>query len=75
MKGWKVLCTVNNRMQAEVLKSYLESRGINVFMQGEAAGSIYGLSSGPLAQVDLLVAEEQYGEAEKNLKGYQENDG
>lgn len=61
-------------MEAEVLKSYLESSGIKVFMRVEAAGQLYGLSTGPLAEVDLLVAEEQFQEAERLLEEYQEND-
>lgn len=70
MEDWKVLCTVNNRMEAEILKGYLESQGIKVFMREEAAGAIYGLASGPLAEVDLLVSSEQHEEGKKVLEGY-----
>ena len=40
-------------------------------MKDEALGTIYGLSSGPLAEVDLLVSEEQFQEAERLLEEYQ----
>lgn len=71
MDEWKLLCTVNNRMEAEILRSYLESQGIKVFMREESAGAIYGLASGPLAEVDLLVSPEQYEEGKNVLEGYQ----
>lgn len=74
MKQWKSLCTVNNKMEAEILKSSLESRGFRVILKGEAVGEIYGLTSGPLAQVEILVASEQYEEAEKFLEEYPEDD-
>jgi len=74
MDQWKVLCTVNNRIEAEILKGYLESQGIRVFMQEESAGTIYWLSSGPLAEVDLLVSQEQYKEAERVLEVYEKDE-
>ena len=39
-------------------------------MREEAAGAIYGLASGPLAEVDLLVSSEQHEEGKKVLEGY-----
>lgn len=71
MEEWKTICTVNNQMEAEILRGYLESQGIKVLMRGEAAGQVYGLSSGPLAEVDILVAKDQYQEAEKALEEFQ----
>lgn len=44
-------------------------------MKDEALGAIYGLSSGPLAEVDLLVFEDQLQEAERLLEEYQEDEG
>ena len=66
---------MSNQIQAQILKSYLESQGVKVFMKDEALGAIYGLSSGPLAEVDLLVFEDQLQEAERLLEEYQEDEG
>lgn len=60
-------------MEAEILKGYLESREIKVFLKGEAAGQLYGLSSGPLAQVELFVPSEQFDLALGILEEYQNN--
>ena len=60
-------------MEAEILKGYLESREIKVFLKGEAAGQLYGLSSGPLAQVELFVPSEQFDLALSILEEYQNN--
>jgi hypothetical protein len=74
LSQWKTLCTVNNQMEGEILKGYLESHGIRAVLRSEAAGEIYGLTAGPLAEVDVLVAFEQYEEAERILEEYPEDE-
>lgn len=74
MEGWKKLCTAKNGIQAEIIKSYLEANGVKVYLLDEAVGSLYGLSAGPLAEVDLLVAEAQFEAARKYLEDYQEDE-
>lgn len=44
-----------NWLEAQVLKGRLESEGIPVLLRGEALGPLYGLTTGGLAEVDLLV--------------------
>ena len=44
-----------NRMEAQIVKGRLESHGIPAFMQGEALGAIYGLTTGGLAATLVLV--------------------
>jgi len=50
-----VIETVPGRLQAEILRAMLESRGIAVWLSQESAAAAIGLAMGPLAQVDLLV--------------------
>lgn len=73
MDGWKSLLTARNQIEAEVIKSYLESRGIKVILQGEAAGHVYGLSTGPLAEVQVLVPVEQHLDAVKIMEEYEDD--
>lgn len=44
-----------NLMEAEVIRSRLESEGIPAFVRGEALGVIYGLTAGGLARTSVLV--------------------
>lgn len=44
-----------NEMEAQVIKSYLESNDIPVLLMGDAASKIYGLAVGGLAEVRVYV--------------------
>ncbi len=46
-----------NEMEAQVIKSFLESNGIPVMLQHEAISSVIGFSAGPLAEVGVFVPE------------------
>jgi len=72
-KSWVKLVTLPNMMEAEILKGYLESSSIEVMVKSEAIGQIHGLTAGPLAEVEIWVPAEKYEEAEKLLKGFEEN--
>ena len=45
----------NNRMEAEIVKGHLESEGIPAIITGEAAGTIFGFTTGNLAKASVLV--------------------
>lgn len=64
---WELLCRTANRMEAELIKSLLESAGIPFIDRGESLGSIYGLSFGKLAEVSLYVPREVLEDAQKLL--------
>ncbi|MGB9662761.1 MAG: DUF2007 domain-containing protein [Moorellaceae bacterium] len=57
-KKW-VVVAAGPPWEAASLKSVLESAGIPVCLRGEAIGRLYGLSFGPLGQVEVLVPEEE----------------
>jgi hypothetical protein len=54
---------VEGPLRAEVARTYLEQAGISVYLQGEALGSVYGFTSGPLGSVRVLVPAAQAEEA------------
>src|SRR5689334_21588259 len=54
---------IEGPLRAEIARTYLEQAGISVYLQGEALGSVYGFTSGPLGAVRLLVPAAQAEEA------------
>jgi hypothetical protein len=56
---------VEGPLRAEIARTYLEQAGITVHLQSEPLGSIYGLVSGPLGAVRVLVPAAQAEEAER----------
>jgi hypothetical protein len=54
---------VEGPLRAEIARTYLEQAGISVYLQGEALGSVYGFTSGPLGEVRVLVPATQAEEA------------
>lgn len=65
-----ILESVSGSMQAEIIRSLLESRGISVMLSQESAGTVFGLGVGPTAEVDILVLESQHAEAKEILEAY-----
>ncbi len=62
-----VVYTSNGKLNAEMIKAFLESEGVKVMISQESAGSTYGLTIGPLGEVDILVPENQETHARKLL--------
>jgi Putative prokaryotic signal transducing protein len=50
-------------IEAEMVKAFLNSQDIPVFMKSESFGRLSGLMSGPLSEVVLLVPAEKAAEA------------
>jgi hypothetical protein len=65
-----VIESIPDSVQAEILRSLLESQGIHVSLSREAASSAIGLTVGPLADVDILVPKSQAERARKILDDY-----
>jgi hypothetical protein len=53
---WVVIAVVS-WIEAEVMRSKLESEGIPCLLQREAAGAVFGITIGPLGEVRVLVPE------------------
>ncbi len=54
-------------MEAQIMKSHLESEGIPAVLQYESAGLVYGISVDGLGQTKILVPEHLAQEARKIL--------
>ncbi len=68
---YELLTEVNGRMEADMLKSYLEAEGIRVEMFQEAIGhNIYPVTIDGLGRVQLFVPKEQAKEAKEILEQY-----
>ncbi len=68
---YELLTEVNGRMEADLLKSYLEAEGIRVEIFQEAIGhNIYPVMIDGLGRVQLFVPKEQANEAREILEQY-----
>jgi hypothetical protein len=68
---YELLVTVSGKMEAEIIHGMLQAYGIDSMLSQEAAASIYGLGIGPVADVDILVPENQLEESRQLLDDYQ----
>lgn len=68
---WASLMRVAGDLQAEIFGGLLEAQGIPVLLSQEGAGKVYGLSVGPLGEVEILVPSNQLESAQKVMQDYQ----
>jgi hypothetical protein len=62
----EVVYVANGMLEAESVRILLESVEIPAFVNQESAGTVYGLSVGPLGEVEVVVPT-QYIEAAKQV--------
>ena len=68
---WQKLTETNGRMEADMLKSYLEAEGIQVELIQEAIGHhIYPVTIDGLGRVELFVSKKQIKLAKEFLAEY-----
>lgn len=68
---WELLTETNGRLQADLLKSYLEAEGVEVELFQEAVGHhIYPVMIDGLGRVQLFVPKRQLDEAKELLEAY-----
>ena len=60
------ICTTGH-MEAQIMKSHLESEGIPAILQYESAGVVYGLTVDGLGQTKILVPKHLAQEAREVL--------
>lgn len=76
MKEWETLIKITDPISASLLEGRLQAEGIPVIVRaGEAAGAIYGLTTGPLAEIKILVPEEKMDKARSLLQQIEEEAG
>lgn len=68
---WELLTEVQGRLEAEFIKSYLESQEIDVELFQESVGHhIYPVTVNGLGRVQIFVPKEQASEAQRILDNY-----
>jgi hypothetical protein len=67
LEEWEMVVEAGSRLQAEIIRGFLEATGFLVRLEGEAIGAIYGLQTGPLAEVKVFVPKGQAAEAKELL--------
>jgi hypothetical protein len=68
------VCVAANDLEAQVVKSFLESNGIPVMLQGDAVSKVYGLTVGGMAEVRVFVPEPLAAKAIELLEASEEVD-
>ncbi|MDR3574935.1 MAG: DUF2007 domain-containing protein [Anaerolineaceae bacterium] len=58
--------TANGMLDAEMIRSFLETASIPCVLSHESAGTVFGLTLGPLGEVQVLVPADKLEEA-KNI--------
>ncbi len=61
----EVVFIANGMLEAESVKILLESFGITAYTNQESAGTVYGLTVGPLGEVEVIVPPEHLADAKK----------
>jgi hypothetical protein len=61
---------VSGNLEAEMIKSYLQSLDIPCLLSEEAVGRVYGLGVGPLAEVEILVPSRYEQAAREAMQSY-----
>jgi hypothetical protein len=59
--------SVSGQLQGQMIRIFLESKGIAAFVEEESAGTVFGMGVGPLAEARLLVPEDQAEQARELL--------
>jgi len=65
-----IVADVPNPVQAELLRGLLEAQGISAILSEESAARAIGLTYSTMANVQILVREEQAEDARQVLKDY-----
>ncbi|MFW6140354.1 MAG: DUF2007 domain-containing protein [Acidobacteriota bacterium] len=60
--------TVQGPVEAEVLKSFLKSHGITVFLKGLVVQSVHAFSADGLGKIKVMVDERDYKKAKSLLQ-------
>ncbi len=63
--------TAYGQLEADMVRLMLEAAGITVIQRRESAGTVYGLTVGPLGEVHLYVPSRQFEEARELIEAMQ----
>lgn len=68
---WEKATEVNGRLEAEMLKSFLEAEGVPVELFQEGAGQAFAVNVGALGLVQVFVPKERLDEALTLIDAFQ----
>jgi len=66
--------TAYGQLEADMVRLMLEAAGITVIQRRESAGTVYGLTVGPLGEVHLYVPTSQFEDAQQLIQAMQAGD-
>jgi hypothetical protein len=59
LSGYEIVYTAHGQLDAEMIKALLEANGVEASIAGESIGRAYGILSGPLGDMDIMVPAHQ----------------
>lgn len=65
--NYELVYRAHGQLDAQMIRLFLESKGFTVLTYGESVGVTYGLTVGPLGEVEILVPIAQVEEARRTL--------
>ncbi len=74
MSDYVTVYVANGQLDAEMIRGFLEAYGIPAMISQESVGKVYGLASGPLGEVNILVPAENKDEALDLLRSMENGD-
>ena len=74
MSNYVTVFVANGQLDAEMIRGFLESAGIPAMISQESIGKVFGLASGPLGEVNILVPEAKMDEALDLLESMERGD-
>ena len=74
MSDYVTVYVANGQLDAEMVRGFLEASGIPAIISQESVGKVYGLASGPLGEVNILVPAEYSRDALDLLKSMERGD-
>jgi hypothetical protein len=68
LEDYEVVYRANGQLDGEMIRIFLESKGIQALAYGESVGATYGLTVAPLGEVRIMVPASQAEEARQILE-------
>jgi len=63
MSNYVTVYIANGQLDAEIVRGFLEASGIPAVVSQESVGKVFGMASGPLGEVNVLVPDDRSDEA------------
>jgi hypothetical protein len=61
------VCAIERMVEAQIIKTKLESEGIPALLKYESAGQVYGIMINGLAKISVMVPSDRLADAKKIL--------